>query len=94
MFDGIPDRKLKEELANRKKVKKKVPAKVREPGWYKLIDYCVCLVLGLFLIALSPLWSPFWVAYKIQKWSRNFVRQNAIKEDWDRYHPKGNNWRV
>jgi len=54
---------LKKELKRRQKA----PLWQRQPLWWKLFDWISDYCAAWSLILISPIWFPFWFAYKIHK---------------------------
>ena len=68
---------LKGELKRRKH---KIPLWQRQPLWWKIFDWVTDYFAAWYLIILSPIWFPFWLAHKIHK---HEVKQRAemLKEE-------------
>jgi hypothetical protein len=88
MFYNIPDDVLEAEFKRRKKAKKKDPLWVRQPAWWRIVDYVGGYFLAWMAILYSPLWFPFWFAYKMHKYDQKMRKERAEEQgyDWRKYH--------
>jgi hypothetical protein len=70
------EEELKSEIKRRHR---KIPLWVRQPLWWKLLDWVSDYIGAWFLIILSPIWFPFWLAHEIHKENAK-IREEKAKE--------------
>jgi hypothetical protein len=87
------DKELKAELQRRKlskKMEKKDPVYIREPVWWRIVNYIVMWLTGIGLIIWAPVWGTFWIGAKLYQKDIEERKERALKngQDWYKYHPK------